>query len=236
MWARNRRFALRTLKDFGFGRSGCEGVIQEEAELLCKFINESITSQGSDDDDFTVSTLFGIPVVNVLWRMVLSRRFERNDQFINSWIRGMNDVFKSNRFLHFSLPRLSELFPKLSGLDVRMNVFKSLYNGFERDVEEHKRALDLNTSEEPKDFVEAFLMEGRRRPHEFGNDRQLKESLLDLFLAGAETTSTTLKWGILFMAINKEAQEKCRREIFTQLGKESMVTSDFVKENLPYCT
>ena len=125
------------------------------------------------------------------------------------------------------------MFPKLTGLDIRINVFNSLYKGFERDIEEHKANLDVK-NEEPRDFVEAFLIERNKKP-EFGGDRQLQESLLDLFLAGAETTSTTLKWGVLFMALNKDVQEKCRQEIFSHLGKDSMTTSDYIKEYLPYC-
>ena len=35
-WVEQRRFALKHLKDFGFGKVGLEGVIQEEVEELVK--------------------------------------------------------------------------------------------------------------------------------------------------------------------------------------------------------
>ena len=40
----------------------------------------------------------------------------------------------------------------------------------------------------------------------------------ELFNAGADTSSTTLAWGILFMTLNQEVQEKVSKEIKTHLG------------------
>ena len=37
--------------------------------------------------------------------------------------------------------------------------------------------------------------------------------IMDLFLAGSETTSTTLDWGMLFMTEFPEIQKKCQQEI-----------------------
>jgi cytochrome P450 len=41
----------------------------------------------------------------------------------------------------------------------------------------------------------------------------LKLSLLDLFAAGAETTSTTLLWSVLLMASHPDIQQNCQTEI-----------------------
>ena len=40
-------------------------------------------------------------------------------------------------------------------------------------------------------------------------------TIMDLLQAGAETTGTTLKWGILYLALNPSVQEKVRKEIVT---------------------
>jgi len=42
--------------------------------------------------------------------------------------------------------------------------------------------------------------------------------LVDLFLAGAETTSSTLQWAMLYMIVFPEVQEKVQQEIDTVVG------------------
>jgi len=44
----------------------------------------------------------------------------------------------------------------------------------------------------------------------------------DLFVAGGETTITTLQWSVLFLALYPEWQEKVREEIRTVYGKERL--------------
>uniref|UniRef100_A0A8D1QK81 Cytochrome P450 2J2 n=1 Tax=Sus scrofa TaxID=9823 RepID=A0A8D1QK81_PIG len=58
-------------------------------------------------------------------------------------------------------------------------------------------------------------------------------STLDLFVAGTETTSTTLRWGLLFMAMYPEIQEKVQAEIDRVLGQ-SQQPSIAARECMPY--
>ncbi len=39
-WVEQRRFALRTLRNFGFGKAGMEEMIAEEVEALCAHLEE----------------------------------------------------------------------------------------------------------------------------------------------------------------------------------------------------
>uniref|UniRef100_A0A671DSJ2 Cytochrome P450 family 2 subfamily J member 2 n=1 Tax=Rhinolophus ferrumequinum TaxID=59479 RepID=A0A671DSJ2_RHIFE len=65
------------------------------------------------------------------------------------------------------------------------------------------------------------------------NDENLIVSTLDLFFAGTETTSTTLRWGLLFMALYPEIQEKVQAEIDTVIGR-SQPPSMAARESMPY--
>ena len=46
----------------------------------------------------------------------------------------------------------------------------------------------------------------------------LKVTLFDLFLAGSETTSTTLNWAVLYMLRYPEVQARVQEELDTVVG------------------
>ena len=46
----------------------------------------------------------------------------------------------------------------------------------------------------------------------------LKVTLFDLFLAGSETTSTTLNWAVLYMVRYPEIQAQVQEELDTVVG------------------
>ncbi|GAB1288645.1 Cytochrome P450, family 2, subfamily j, polypeptide 13 [Apodemus speciosus] len=65
------------------------------------------------------------------------------------------------------------------------------------------------------------------------NEENLICSTLDLFLAGTETTSTTLRWALLYMALNPEVQQKVQAEIDRVIGQEKH-PSLADRESMPY--
>ena len=67
-WKSQRRFVLKTLKDFGFGKKSLEGVLLEEADSLADFFREK---QG---EPIKVQNLFNVAILNILWVIVASHR------------------------------------------------------------------------------------------------------------------------------------------------------------------
>ena len=84
----------------------------------------------------------------------------------------------------------------------------------------------------PRDFIDVYLTQMKVENIDSFNDEQLVLVCLDLFEAGSETTSTTLLWSVLYMAINPEIQEKCQVEIDEKIGSRSPTIEDV--PNLPY--
>ena len=85
-----RRFALKHLKDFGFGKIGLQGVIQEEVKDLVQLLSEAqnkdfrllgkyFLPQKFICDLLRMESVFGIPVINILWTIVAGRRFQIDD-------------------------------------------------------------------------------------------------------------------------------------------------------------
>ncbi|EPB77230.1 unspecific monooxygenase [Ancylostoma ceylanicum] len=56
---------------------------------------------------------------------------------------------------------------------------------------------------------------------------------MDFFFAGMETTSTTLRWGTLFLAKHEDVQDKMRAEILSVLGTDKKPTMS-IRNKLPY--
>ena len=61
----------------------------------------------------------------------------------------------------------------------------------------------------------------------------LSNTLYDLFLAGSETTATTLKWALLYMARYPSVQKKVQQEMDTVIDH-GLPPSLKDKPNLPY--
>ena len=80
VWQDQRRFALQKLKDFGFGRNGLDGVIQEEAnELVESLLNDDLNCvkvDGGGGRTVLIDSSFNTFIINVLWQIVASKRFD----------------------------------------------------------------------------------------------------------------------------------------------------------------
>lgn len=100
-------------------------------------------------------------------------------------------------------------------------------------IENHRR--DWNPAE-ARDFIDAYLQEIEKHKGDATSSFQEENlicSTLDLFVAGTETTSTTLRWGLLYMALYPEIQEKVQAEIDRVLGQLQQ-PSTAARESMPY--
>ncbi|GMS83490.1 hypothetical protein PENTCL1PPCAC_5665, partial [Pristionchus entomophagus] len=79
---------------------------------------------------------------------------------------------------------------------------------------------DFKIDDEPTCFAQAYKQ--RMEQSEYLNHSNLLASCSDFFIAGMETTTTTLRWGMLFFAKNQEAQEKLRREVLDVVGSDRL--------------
>lgn len=72
-WQEQRRFTLRHLRDFGFGRKSMEAIIAEEALELTDRLKAHEGKPISTDNAFNAA------IINALWSLLTGDRFKQDD-------------------------------------------------------------------------------------------------------------------------------------------------------------
>lgn len=102
----------------------------------------------------------------------------------------------------------------------------------QEEIRKHKEERDPSN---PRDYIDCYLEEIEKckdSEAEFTEDN-LMYCVVDLFGAGTETTSNTLRWALLFMIKYPEIQEKVQSEIDQVIGQTRQPLMDD-RTNLPY--
>ncbi|VDL73547.1 unnamed protein product [Nippostrongylus brasiliensis] len=98
--------------------------------------------------------------------------------------------------------------------------------------EDVERALkSYSPDQEPEYLVQAYYQKMQSNPN-LDHDNLLS-ICMDFFLAGMETTTTTLRWSTLILAKHPEVQEKIRKEILSVIGANGIPRTSY-KPRMPY--
>ena len=73
------------------------------------------------------------------------------------------------------------------------------------EVEEHQAQLELDNQ---KDFIDVYLAEIAKDKSQEFNVFELVGCIFDFFMAGTETSSTTLKWVVLYLTLHQDVQDR----------------------------
>ncbi|XP_046732073.1 cytochrome P450 2C20-like [Silurus meridionalis] len=215
-WRQLRRFALTTLRDFGMGRKRMEGWIQEESRHLLDAMKE--TKSAPFDCTFFLSRA----VSNIICALVFGQRFGYEDHNFLRLLQVINGVLT---FGSSTGGQLYNIFPTvLHALPGKHHqIFKDVdeVRAFSKGkVQEHNENLDPDN---PRDFIDCFLIrlsQEKDNPNSEFHQENLIASVLNLFLAGTETTSTTLRYALMLLIKHPEIQDQMQKEIDIVIGQE----------------
>ncbi|CAL8148556.1 unnamed protein product [Orchesella dallaii] len=233
-WQKMRRFTIRTLRDFGFGKAASmDVVIGEELDKFTDHLKNLMKKDGVVE----VHGLFDLTLVNVLWRLVTGVNYAMDDERILELLKLSNEMIQNTKFSFDSsatFPFLWHLFPSWSGKNLQMKIIKALHKYCRDTAEYNRKHCDYKNN--PQCYVDVFLQkidETANDPETEYTDDQLVLCLLDLFQAGAETSSKTMSFAMLYMLTHQDIQQKVQKELDEVVGKGKEVTME-EKGRLPY--
>ncbi|XP_035686646.1 cytochrome P450 2U1-like [Branchiostoma floridae] len=213
-WKEHRKFAMMSLRDFGVGKKSLEGKILEEARALG---DEICKTNGRP---FCISQMMQNAVSNVICSIVFGSRYEYDDMVFKSLLKAIQRVFgrKMVEFLAEQLPPLKVLPGVRKNYQDLMQSQAKIMDHIKERIREHEDTFDPN---DIRDFIDAFLLESNKRQTDENNtftEQELATIVYQLFLAGTDTTATTLRWALLYMILHPDIQEKVQQEIDSVLG------------------
>ena len=216
MWREQRRFLLRNLRDFGFGKSEMEDTLLDEIEKLCNEYAKNVGKPTCLDNTLNVS------ILNALWAILVGEKLPLNDPKILKIVSAFNTAIKESKgFSKFIFllphPKLILLFGKVrEGLNGFADTIKGISLLIEDQIEEHKRSYDADNI---RDMTDLFLKEIENTTDtqsSFYKERgqfSMINDFIDLFLAGMETTSTSLLWTFLYLLHHPDIKRKIHLEL-----------------------
>ncbi|XP_056379794.1 cytochrome P450 2D15-like isoform X2 [Hyla sarda] len=226
-WKENRRFTLSTLRDFGMDKRSLEERVTEEAQCLCSAFK-------AQKDQFNPHFLINNAVANVICSIAFGDRFDYDDVKFRRLLHLLEEAFKAEFGL---LAQILNEIPVLVNVPWLLNRVmqpgREVLELVKEIVSEHQKTWNPNNI---RDFIDAYLVEMEKVKDDSSsniNERNLLVTTFDLFSAGTETTSTTLRWALLYMILYPDVQSKVQKEIDEVIGRERTPTMGDVLQ-MPY--
>ncbi|GMS78166.1 hypothetical protein PENTCL1PPCAC_341, partial [Pristionchus entomophagus] len=179
----------------------------------------------ADKDSVDMRWPVQVMVANVINQMLFGFRYKHGDCApLIKYVEGVNDLldhFSDSIWFYIgaSVPFLTKLpligwftFGRFKHTMTELN--KYIVIQVARTLENY------SVEDEPTCFVQAYKQ--RMTGNYYLDDANLHGSCSDFFIAGQESTTTTLRWAMLIMAAHPDVQAKLRQEIHAVVGRDRL--------------
>ncbi|KAL5007451.1 hypothetical protein ScPMuIL_016257 [Solemya velum] len=196
LWKSHRKFALMTLRNFGFGKFSLEKNIHDEIGIFLNAMGEK------GEANFDPKNLVNTSVSNIICSMTFGKRFQYSDPEFIALLDAFETLLHNRSGPFFNLLKFLDFLPiDIMGSKAEMKSVDEYTKFSTKIYNEHIETFDENNI---RDYTDAFILEMKTGENNgvktTFTSSQLFGEIMDLFQAGTETTSTTIRWALLYLS------------------------------------
>ncbi|XP_056385620.1 steroid 17-alpha-hydroxylase/17,20 lyase [Hyla sarda] len=216
-WKFHRKLVHSALGMFGEGTIAIEQIVSREAASLCHTLTTFQTVP------FDVTPELTRAITNVVCSLCFSTRYSRGDEEFESMLRysqGIVDTVAKDSLVDI-FPWL-QIFPN-KDLDLLRKSVAIRDHLLQKKLREHEAAFCSETVNDLLDALIKAKLSMENNNSNISKDVGLTEDHIlmtvgDIFGAGVETTSTVLKWALVYLLHYPEVQKKIQEELDVKVG------------------
>ncbi|XP_071490170.1 cytochrome P450 2J6-like [Diadema antillarum] len=227
VWKEQRQFVHSVFRSLGVGKKSYEDTVAREVGQIVDAF-EKKGGRPFDPNDLLCSA-----VSNIICSVALGTQYSYDDkefvEILNLITANLEMSSAGGLIFYTPIPGISKFPGRFRKM--RENII-SIIGFIKRIVEAHRKDIDWDN---PRDFIDIYLKrmkESEGKGTSFDDDN-LVSGIIDLFIAGTETTSTSLKWAIMFMMTHQDVQSRVQKELDQVVGRDRFPRLDDRKD-LPY--
>ncbi|XP_015894466.2 cytochrome P450 71B34 [Ziziphus jujuba] len=203
---------------------------EEEVESLMDFISESSIS--STPVNLT-EKLYAL-TASIILKLAFGKSF-RGSNFDNHRFHEViqeSEAVLGSYFASECVPYVGWIIDRITGLHQRLEgVFKELDNFFQQVIDDHQSS---ERKKQDQDDIIDVLLKTVKEQSGFGtamlSEVNIKAVLLDVFLAGVETSATTMIWAMAELAKKPELMKKAQDEVRNAIGDKGKVSESDIDQ------
>ncbi|WOG90747.1 hypothetical protein DCAR_0309991 [Daucus carota subsp. sativus] len=232
-------FAAQRLQSSQFIR------VEETRILLDRLFRASRNSDSRGSKEQSVdmkSTLFEM-MLNVLMRMIAGKRYYGDDDVADEVEARRFKEIVTETFAVSGASNLGDFLPVMKlvekrGIEKKMILLREKRDQFVQElIDEHRRNMNGGDKTESggtgrKSMIELLLSLQQTEP-EYYNDEIIRGLILNLLVAGTDTTVVTIEWALSLLVNNPDVLKKAQDEIDNHVGHDRLLNESDIAQ-LPY--
>ncbi|KAF2355075.1 Cytochrome P450 [Trinorchestia longiramus] len=234
-WSEKRRFILQFLRNLGVGKMPYESFVMEEAAVLVRHLDVYVDKPSQVDLSIVNA------VLNITWKLLANARFnyEGDGPFYVRMVLKYFKIIEGPFFFLEMFPVLRKVLPSfilnnIMKVNFLENNREMIFKMFQKVIKEHQNTVDQS---QPRDLIDHYLLMKQctfeTAPLDPEHEHDLMSIMADIFFAGSETTASSMRYVVLYMALYPEIQAKIHR-CLDEVVPKTRLPSLADRDQMPY--